>query len=294
MKPYRPSGRIPLAGYFAMSVAAIVGGAAIGGLTHLISQLFYLVILFPIGMGLGGLMVMAIAITSGKVRNPWVAGIFGLLTGFSIYGAMNYAKYTQFQDSMRSEIKQDVSLKDANPDLVISEFLKSETNSDGVVGFIKYRAKQGVSIGKIGRNGGNIGEVGTWIYWSIELLIIQLIIVLGSIGIAKNPFCESSNEWYKDEEKIGSVPADAASNFLELVNGSRFAEAGALIEDITEIPTVDSLVVSKQVSPKDPNADVFLKVGKIKIDEKGNVETNEAISGVISAIEYQVFHRSGT
>jgi hypothetical protein len=68
-----------------------------------------------------------------------------------------------------------------------------------LVGFIKYRANQGVSIGKVGRSGGNIGEVGTWIYWSIELLIIQLSTVLNSIGIAKNLFCESSNEWYKDE-----------------------------------------------------------------------------------------------
>jgi hypothetical protein len=291
MKPYRPSGKIPVLGYFTMSLAAVIGGSVIGGLTHLISQLFYLIILFPLGMGFAGVLLMSIAISSGKVRNPWVAGLFGLLTGFSIYGAMNYADYAKFQDGMRSEIRQNTELKNDNPDVVINEILRSETNSDGFWGFIKYHAKQGVSIGRIGRGGGNIGEIGTWIYWSIELLVIQFIIVAVSSSLAANPFCESSNEWYKDEEKIGTIPADAASNFLELFNGSRFAEAGASMEEIPEIPTADSLVVSKQVSPKDPHADVFLKVSKITFDEKGNIQTTEVLSGLISAIEYQVFHR---
>jgi hypothetical protein len=291
MKPYRPSGKIPLIGYFAMSLAAIVGGSIIGGLTHLISQLFYLIILFPIGMGCAGVLIMSIAITNGKVRNPLIAGVFGLLTGFSIYGAMNYADYAKFQTEMTAEIKKDVELKNANPDVVINEFLKSETSSDGFVGFVKYRAKQGVSIGRVGRSGGNIGEIGTWIYWSIELLVIQLITVGASIGLAKNPFCESSDEWYKDPEKIGSVPPDTASTFLELVNGSMFAEAGALIEDLPEILTADSLVISKQVSPRDPHADVFVKVDKIKFDDKGNAENSDVLSGIISATEYQIFHR---
>jgi hypothetical protein len=102
------------------------------------------------------------------------------------------------------------------------------------------------------------------------------------------------NEWYKDEEKVGSVRSDDASIFLELVKDSRFAEAGALIEDITQIPTADSLVVSKQVSPKDPTADIFLKVSKIHIHEKGTVETREVLSGVVLVKEYGILHRSRT
>jgi hypothetical protein len=291
MKPYRPSGKIPLAGYFVMSLAAIVGGSVIGGITHLISLAFYLVIFFPILMGFAGFSLMAIAITSGKVRNPLVASAFGLLTGFSIYGAMNYANYAQFQDSIKAEIKQDPDLKDANPDRVISAFLKSETGSDGFVGFTKYHAKQGVSIGRVGSSGGNLGEVGTWIYWSIELLAIQIITVLGASSVAKNPYCESSDEWYQDEERIGSVNPEAASNFLELLNSGRFGDAGAAIEALSEMPIEGSLVVSKQVSPKDTYADVFVKIGKIGMDDKGNSQTNDVQSGMMAATEYQVFHR---
>jgi hypothetical protein len=293
MKPYRPSGKVPSASYLKILLGAIVGGSAVGGFTHLISQLFYLIVLFPLGMGLAGVAVVSIIVTGGKVRNPLVASFAGLLTGFSIYGSMNYFDYLKFQNTAKSEILKEAEtkpeLKEVDPAVVIDGVLQSETNSTGFVGFVKYRAKQGVSIGRVGSSGGNIGETGTWIYWLLELGLIQAIIVYTAFTGAKEPFCESSNDWYKSAENVGNVDAGTASNFLELVNSGRFAEAGTLVHSDPQLITVDSLVVTKQVSPADSQADVFLKISKITVDKEGKADSKEILAGMVPTRDYQGF-----
>lgn len=286
MKPYRPSGKVPSASYLKILLGAIVGGSAIGGFTHLVSQLFYLIVLFPLGMGLAGIFVVAIIVTGGKVRNPVVAGLTGLLTGFSIYGSMHYFDYLKVQNTVISDIKKDAEFKDADPTQLFDELLQSRTGSTGFVGFVKDSAKRGVTIG---RGGTNLGETGTWIYWLIELGIIQALIVHTAFNGAKDPFCETSNDWYKSAENVGNVDASAANNFLELVSSGRFAEAGALVNSAPETITADSLALSKQVSPSDPQADVFMKVSKIKVDKEGKPDLKEIISGLVPAIDYQGF-----
>jgi hypothetical protein len=286
MKPYRPSGKVPSASYLKILLGAIVGGSAIGGFTHLVSQLIYLIVLFPLGMGFAGIFVVAMIVTGGKVRNPVVAGLTGLLTGFSIYGSMHYFDYLKIQNTVISDIKKDEQFRETDPTQLFDEVLKSRTGSTGFVGFVKDSAKRGVTIG---RGGANLGETGTWIYWLIELGIIQALIVYTALHGAKEPFCESSNDWYKSAENVGNVDASAASKFLELVSSGRFAEAGALVNCAPETITVDSLAVTKQNSPGDPQADVFLKVSKIKVDKEGKADFKEIISGMIPASDYQGF-----
>jgi hypothetical protein len=69
MKPYRPSNKVPSAGFMWLLLSSILGGLAIGGLTFFVSNLIYLIILFPLGMGFAGGIVSATAIQQGKVRN---------------------------------------------------------------------------------------------------------------------------------------------------------------------------------------------------------------------------------
>jgi hypothetical protein len=199
---------------------------------------------------------------------------------------MHYFDYLKIQNTVISDIKKDDQFKDANPTQLFDEVLKSRTGSTGFVGFVKDSAKRGVTIG---RDGANLGETGTWIYWLIELGVIQALIVYTAISGAKDPFCESSNDWYKSVENVGNVDASVASNFLELITNDRFAEAGAFVESGSETITADSLAVTKQVSPTDPEADVFLKISKIKVNQEGKLDLKEIISGLVSAMDYQRF-----
>jgi hypothetical protein len=285
MKPYHPSGKIPSASYLKILLSAIIGGPAVGGLTYLVSHVFYIIFLFPVGMGFAGAVLMSMVVTGGKVRNPLVAGFTGLLTGFSIYGSMHYFDYMEFQNTARSEIIKEAKtrpeLQEINPAIVTDEILQSRTKSTGFMGFVKYKTN---------------GDLGTQIYWLLELGIIQGIVVYVALAGAKEPFCESSNDWYKSAENVGNVDPSAASIFLELLHSGRFAEAGTLVHRDPQLIKIrgNSLIVTKQVSPGDPQADVFLKISKAKPDGQGNFVPQDFMTGLLPTEDYQSFQQEFT
>ena len=55
MKPYQPSLTVPAGGLVLLILAALLGGVVIGALVSILStNLMYVIVLFPIGMGLLG------------------------------------------------------------------------------------------------------------------------------------------------------------------------------------------------------------------------------------------------
>jgi hypothetical protein len=286
MKPYKPSGKVPVFSYPSMSLASLGGGYIVGNITHFISQLFYLVFIFPIGMGfLGGLCIF-LAINSSKVRNPVIAAVFGIITGLSIYSTTNYLDYQSFKNGTISEIKKDPDLKNSNPELAVNKILQSEVGSDGFIGFIKYEAKQGVSIGRIGRSESNLGETGTWIYWFIELAIVTSITTGLAISSASQPFSEESDDWYDEEVRIGNVNSSLVARFLILIENDSFREAGQLIDNTELIDQSNDLIIKRQIVSDNPNADIFITIEKATIDKDGKLDTEKLSSGMISVADY--------
>src|SRR4028118_1853555 len=108
MKPYQPSNKVTTTGIKWLLLSSVIGGVAIGGLTHLISLLVYLIVLFPWGMGFAGSTVMVAAIRQGKVRNPAIATLFGVLTGLLIYGSLHGAGYWQFKQLASEQITKEL------------------------------------------------------------------------------------------------------------------------------------------------------------------------------------------
>jgi hypothetical protein len=150
MKPYQPSNKVTSTGLKWLLLSSVIGGLAIGGLTHLISLLVYLIVLFPLGMGFAGSTVMVAAIRKGKVRNPAIATLFGILTGLLMYGSLHGAGYWQFKQSASEQITKELEAASGNQsNNIIDTFLQEKTGSKGFVGYLKHNAQQGVSIGPL-------------------------------------------------------------------------------------------------------------------------------------------------
>ena len=94
MKPYHPSGRIPIGGLIGVLLVTIIGSLVIGGLVFAVSHMIYLVILFPLMMGafLGGAL-LALTVKNGKVRSSLLAGLFGMVIGVGMIGVNRFAEY---------------------------------------------------------------------------------------------------------------------------------------------------------------------------------------------------------
>jgi hypothetical protein len=295
MKPYQPSNKVTSTGLKWLLLSSVIGGVAIGGLTHLISLLVYLILVFPWGMGFAGSTVMVAAIRQGKVRNPAIATLFGILTGLLMYGSLHGAGYWQFKQSASEQITKELEAASGNQsNNIIDTFLQEKTGSKGFVGYLKHNAQQGVSIGSLqGTEIINLGETGTWIYWLIELAIIDIMIAAIAYSTAKSPFCENGDQWYKDPEHIGIVNPQYSENFLNLLQNDRFGEAGKLLDPLQGIHPAN-LEVYLQRCPCCKFSDPILSVSSISKDTNGDLKLKQVAQGVLSLNQYNKFHEAVT
>lgn len=276
MKPYKPSNKVPSAGFTRLTVTALIGGLAIGGAASFIGQFFYLIVLFPILMGTGGGFLQSYAVNRGKVRNPLIAGTFAILMGAIICGTMHGGTYL----TGKEKFKQASNFTEEELD----NLLQDQTGSKGFLGYQKFLAQQGVGI-SYRSSKFELKNEWAWGYWAIELAIISGITAVMAFAAAKEPFCENSDEWYLPMESVGSVPNEESENFLNLIKNENFVKAGALIDPQKQSP-VPNLVVQLQRSPGDRLNDLVLTASKTSLDNKGNVSSVEVIKGMISPSQY--------
>ncbi len=79
--PFQPDGGAPFAGIMLTISVAIVSAALLGFIGSMIGQWFYLILIFPLGIGAGVGAAVAFALKQGKVRNPAVGVLAGFLGG---------------------------------------------------------------------------------------------------------------------------------------------------------------------------------------------------------------------
>ncbi len=252
-----------------MTLAALVGGAAAGGITYLIALLFYLIILFPIGMGIMGGVLGKWAVKSGKVRNPLVASLFGLLTGLTIFGTLRGLEFAE-------------SRKSVPPAPVISAGASTTANKTPVPD------QKGLGIVRIGRhNIKDMGETGTGIYWLVELAIISYLAISIPRAMATEAFCESSNDWYQHKTRLGNVRTAAANEFLVLIKVPQFTEAGILINTQVKKVEAGSLELYNKTVATAGQQEVLLSINSTAVNKKGQLQIQEVESGILSPAEYQ-------
>jgi hypothetical protein len=138
MQAYRPSDRVPLSGALILLAAAIIGGVIIGMIAYFISREFYLVLMFPMGMGLIRGFVIGGAVYFGKVRSPSAAALFSILLALVLYGTFRYAGYAiGFRKDLRAEIEASAGGAISDEEYAFQErlFLQGETGARGFVGY---------------------------------------------------------------------------------------------------------------------------------------------------------------
>lgn len=250
-----------------MTLAALVGGAAVGGITYLIALLFYLIILFPIGMGSVGGAITKWAVQSGKVRNPLVASLFGLLTGLTIFGTLRGLEFVE----SRHQISQ---TQTAGASTAANKTPISDQNGLGVVRIGRYNIK-------------NMGKIGTQIYWLVELAIISYLVISIPRAIATEAFCESSNDWYHLKTRWGNVEPAAMNRFLVLIKIPQLSEAGALINTQIQKVEAGSLELYTKTVDDSKHQEVLLSINSTMVGKKGQLQIQEIETSILSPTEYQ-------
>ena len=101
VNPCQPDGGFTASGLITMLGVMFVAGAAVGFAAHFISQLFYLIIVFPVAIGLAlgrsGVRLVKFA----NLRNPLLGGLAGLVGGAAAMMMMHYFDYHEFRTRSR-------------------------------------------------------------------------------------------------------------------------------------------------------------------------------------------------
>ena len=283
-KPYRPDGGLTGTGVVMLVCALGFIGGVLGFVAHLVAQYFYLIILFPIliGLALGG--IGAVMAKHGRVRNPWVGGLAGFAGGVFAMTAMHYFDYQTFQSNIAKYAAEDpenarhVEFVRSLPDIEsafdgrpISKEARQEFAELRVASFPQYMdamALQGVQIKGRGGSASNLGYTGSYIYWGLEVLLVAGITFFMVRLQATQPYCRVHDEW-KTETVLGGFNGEPQTVAAALNSGdlSRLAAAGP-------DPQGGSAVLSAFTSPSctDQSTDVVYAVTGVTVDKKGNVQ----------------------
>jgi cation transporter-like permease len=231
--------------FLAALLITIIGGTLTGIAVAVIGSLFYLVFLFPLGMGFIGGNIAKLGIRLAKIRKMGEAVLLSILVAISIYGTYHYAKYIFFQGQMfvqllpkLTKVSQENKIDAAK--VLMDYALIKETGHSGFVGYMLYKAQQGVSLGRFySSNPLSLGPVLTWMYWLLEFGIILWVTTSIAKKDAQVPVCEVCGSRLGTEKHLGGTTPANESLMLDLIHRKEFSELGKLIEKTADVPSTE-------------------------------------------------------
>lgn len=223
--PYRSDGTI----YWGngLQLVGLLGILAVvlGLLAGVVSQFFYMILLFPIALGVALGFVGAKGVRYFHLRNPWFCGLAGIVAGCAAMPMTHYVSYQRFETRLLEELGEEgravreVALRrediranwdQATPEEreIIEELEKNPEGLrvlqvNGLVRFIDMQAHFGMEIlkpeGAPKAAALNLGYLGSWIYWIGEMWIVAGIVCFWMWRAALDPYCSQCSQWKQDQ-----------------------------------------------------------------------------------------------
>jgi|GEM_PF-4743531 len=273
MKSYKPSNYIDKTGTQWLLLTAGIGGITLGGVTFLVSQLIYLVVIFPVLLGLGSGWLLRRAVVRGKVRHPLAAGAAAVFMAGLLYGTMHWADYALFRQNATAEIRRALrgsrQSSAANAaSITVDSFLKEMTGKTGFTGFLQYRSQQGLMINRSLMRL-PVGSQVMWNYWGFEFLVTGAIALGFAYGAARKPFCEGCQSWYNTDDRLGRLSQAQLPEFLRLLGST--LEAGGYAKN-QQNPRVDNVNNDAAITVDDVVANNEVAVSNVDDVVANNVE----------------------
>ena len=191
--PYRHSGSSPLGGMLLLFAGLSAAGLILGLIVSVVAQAIYLVVIFPVLMGLAVGAVGAALVKYGKVRGPVAVATASMLAAAFTMLGLHIGVYVRWLHEMDKQVPGIMARGLTDP-MIFARFTDR-------------RAVEGVTIGHGGRggNGMNLGYVGSYVYWLAEAGFVGFIAFGLMRTAAQRPLCDLCQGW-KKEHTVGCLP----------------------------------------------------------------------------------------
>ena len=281
--PFRADGGFSVPA--ALMLIGLLGltGLFLGILASVVSKWFYLIIIFPLLIGLGVGVVGDYGVRRFQIRMPILCGFAAFFGGCLAMLAMHF---TDFRREMAyradhstareveiasriDEIKKDPAAfspedrslaKEMESDPLYLKLLRVRTFGQ----YVDYNASRGVELRRTGRGQGvNLGYAGSYLYWICEVLIVAGVAFTTMKAASERPFCAICDTWKMEQEYpgVGGSPREIA----KALSRGDFARVQQQLA-----AEGDSSVVNLWVCPNcEEDAPFEVGVKEIKADRKG-------------------------
>ena len=272
MQPYVEQKYLPVKGLFLLAIGAIVSGVAIGIAAYFFSGVFYLHFVFPLLIGVFAIIPFKKIQDFSKIKGQKIVSIFGLLFGLLIAVSFYATPWLIDKKDGVAYLQEEYQIDKRTASLVYEDFVKQETGSSGLYGFMKFRAQMGESYTNylminsvvINESSYTVRSYWAWIYWIIETILFCSPSVF-LLGRGKDYFNKNTKEWYGNLQQIGSTPLKNKQSLLDLLHSNDARGICELLEpeETTSHPALelyfaqtknaqDVLLLIKQTERKSP------------------------------------------
>ncbi len=262
VRPYKPDGGITQSGLISMLAAMIVTGGVLGFAAHHVNKYFWLIFLFPAGIGFVLGFVGNWCIGKGRIRNQFVGGAMGFLGGVAAMVLMHHFDYDAFKSELivyaddvaaireMTPAEKEEMIRDSKAPLEVRAFVEAAA-VENFIDYLNWEAAQGITISKTGTSSGApITGIGVWIYWVIELLIVAVVAFLMTRVRAAEPYSRVSADW-KKPVYLGSFDAGMATSVVHSLGAGN-------VEQIKTYAATDAagpVMVNAYVAPDHEDVD---------------------------------------
>ena len=195
--PYRAEGGCSLLRLPLFVAALLLAGPALGWVASALGQVCYLILLFPLAVGLALAALAAVACRRARLRNPTLAGLTGLAAGVLAVLTMHVCDYEQTRRQLRAE-----------PTGIPETVRQRLAETDNLATYLDATAGIGLTVCDRSDTGFNLGYVGTYAYWAVELMVVAGLGLFGARAAALRPFCGGCGRW-KGERRLGTLHESA-------------------------------------------------------------------------------------
>jgi len=291
IQPYKPDGAFSVPGIMAMLVGLGVSAVILGAAASYVSQWFYLIILFPVGIGLGLSFAAMAMVKASKMRNTAIVGSIALVAGFAAMTSMHFTDYLRYQQEMQAEIDANNELQQfatltqeeiknvlaelsGEDQAAVASLNKAMIAMNSFMAYMSFQADVGVSIKRArsnSSNGINLGRTGSMIYWGIEALIVAFIVLVSARKYASEPFCNSCNSW-KTNKAIGMfrTSAEEVQNYLQNAKFKKLSTISA-----TEDEPGHLMVTMSHCESCGEKAPFEMTLSELTVNKKNEMEESE-------------------
>jgi hypothetical protein len=204
-RPYRPSGLSDPGSLPLLVAGCFVAGGLAGVVESVVGRWIHLLVIFPLLTGLAVGAFAAWTIGRRRIRAPLLAAAVAGAGGFTAQLADHVTEYYRFRADIEEPARQ--------RGLTVDEALEAMTGSPGFVGFMRLRAREGVTLqraGESGDRGTHVSGAGSFVLWGVEALLAIGAAAGLAWSRASEPFCERCKLWYGGHQGVALGSPDKA------------------------------------------------------------------------------------